>query len=227
MTRYRWFRADWPFDMRRLAERLKRLVFSPEVGEGFILERVRDHELQARYVQKIDFQDVIVDPFGHESSNSRTVYTQTLFTASVGPVGLELVDAGRSLQSFVSRLLEVADFNLAIAPLQVDVVTWADAICIALEAEAVVDTLQVGAMQLRPGVSARIVIRGKEEVRHSVSKLVGDYPHVIEKLQLRLSGDASGTVLLSRNGTARILAAEQYDILNAARITLTKIQTSH
>lgn len=204
MSRYRWYRADWPISMRTLAKRFKTKSFNDDASEGFVIDRVRDEFLEARYVERLVYTDHVLDPFGKELSFDRVEFRQVAFRASADWPGLELVDAPRSSQSLVSRLGEATDFMLAIAPLEVDVLKWASALQEDIGLVALVDSLQLGALQLGEGITARAVLKGDRDVREACSKLTAGRKHTLEKVQLRLGPGGRGHLLLTSSATARV-----------------------
>ncbi|PQV45031.1 hypothetical protein B0G83_119103 [Paraburkholderia sp. BL21I4N1] len=62
MTRYRWLQADWPLPVRSLATQIRQRSFSDDGSSGFILDRVLDDFLEARYVERYEYEETIADP---------------------------------------------------------------------------------------------------------------------------------------------------------------------
>lgn len=220
MKRYRWLKAQWPVSMRVLAKRLRTKAFEGEQVDGFVLDRVRDDFLDARFVEKIEYEDTVTDPFGVESSFHRLEYRKCEFKAMLDGPGLELVDAPRGVQTMVSRLAEATDFALSISPLSVDVLAWATAIQRRLNIAGVVDSLQVGAVELSHGVQAKAVVRGVVDVLAATQALVHGKKHVIEKVQIRFPGPKRMTVLLTRSAVARFDQEPSDELLAVVRSSL-------
>ena len=220
MKRYRWLKAQWPISMRALAKRLKAKAFDVEQSEGFVLDRVRDNYLEARFVEKVEYDDVVVDPFGKELTFHRVDFRKCGFIASTEGPGLELVDAPRSVQAMVSRLAEATEFSLSISPLSVNVLTWAKNTQKGLNRVGVVDSVQVGAVELAQGVLAKAIIKGSTDVLAAANKLVEGKRHVIEKVQLRLDGSRRTTILLTNAGVVRFDPEPTDEILMAVRAAL-------
>ena len=188
-----------------LAKRLRQHSFGDGAQSGFILDRVLDDRLEARYIERYEFQETIADPFGKEVTLDRLEYRQTAFRVSPGWPGLELIDAPRSAQSLVNELLEATDFSLPITPIAVDVLNWVDAFQAASRIKLVIASAQVGELQLDEGVRAKVVIRGDKDVREACKNLTRGMKHVLEKLQFRVTlGPNLATVLLANNATAKV-----------------------
>lgn len=220
MKRYRWLKARWPISMRVLAKRLRVKAFDGEQVEGFVLDRVRDDFLDARFVEKIEYDDIVTDPFGVEASFRRVEYRSCEFKAAVAGPGLELVDAPRGVQTMISRLAEATDFALAISPLSVNALDWASEVQRRLNEVGIVDSLQLGAMELASNVQAKAVIKGSVDVLGATQELVLGKKHVIEKVQIRFMRPKRLTVLLTNNGVARFDQEPSEDLLSIVRASL-------
>lgn len=224
MSRYRWMEAGWPVPIRSLAKRIQEHPFSNDESSGFILDRVRDDFLEARYIERYEFQETVADPFGKELTFDRLEFRQTSFRAALGWPGLELLDAPRSAQSLISQLLEATNFTLPIAPLTVDVIVWADAFQQAFGSPIVIDSIQLGALQLEDGIRAKVVLKGDKDVRAACMELIQGRKHVIEKLQCRVvRGHLRASMLIANNAAVKIEGHDLHDeVLLALRVSLPK-----
>lgn len=203
-----------------LAKRLKSRAFGNEQSEGFVLDRVRDDYLEATFVEKVEYDDRVIDPFGVESNFHRVEYRKCEFKASLAGPGLELVDAPRSVQAMISRLAEATEFSLAISPLSVNVLAWAAGVQRCLNVVGVVDSVQVGAVELSRGVQAKAIIKGPSDVLDAANRLVEGKKHIIEKVQLRFAAPKRATVLLTNVGVARFEHDPPEEFLVAVRTSL-------
>lgn len=223
MKRYRWLSAKWPISMRALAKRLKAKRFEDGKSEGFVLDRARDDYLEARFVERVEYDDTVVDPFGREQAFHRVEYRQCEFRASVDGPGLELVDAPRAVQAAISGLAEATDFRLAIAPLSLNVLEWARGVQRQANVGGIVDSVQVGAIELAPGITAKALVRGSTDVLSASSRLVDGKKHVIEKLQLKFPGSRKIAIVFASNGTVRIDSGGPSDMVVSIRATLQEL----
>jgi hypothetical protein len=171
-------------------------------------------------VEKVEYDDTVVDPFGVEASFHRVDYRSCEFKATLASPGLELVDAPRGVQTMISRLAEATDFALAISPLSVNVLVWASEVQRRLNEAGIVDSLQLGAMELAADVQAKAVIKGGVDVLESTRALVHGKRHVVEKVQIRFMRPKRLTVLLTNNGVARFEQEPNEDLLAIVRAAL-------
>lgn len=200
MTRYRWLRAEWPMTIRTLAKRVRQHEFSEARASGFILDRVRDDSLEARFIERYEYTETVSDPYGKELTFDRLEFRQAAFRATPGWPGLELLDAPRSTQSLVSGLLEASDFELSVSPIEVNVLAWADELQRALGTEAVIDSLQIAALMVADGIKAKVMLKGEKDVRAACKEMLQGRKHVLEKLQLRVTVGGSRTTVVLTNG---------------------------
>lgn len=222
MKRFRWFQVEWPTSIRTLARRIKMRTFEGESGHGFFIDRVRDDYLEARYVERVEYTDVVIDPFGKELTFDRVEFRQTLFRASSAAPGLELIDPPRNVQALMNRLSEAVDFEVAITPAVVDVLTWSAVLQNVGGVSSVVDSLQIGALEIEAGIVAKVVVKGDRDVRAACAALTQDRKFAMEKIQLRLSSPYRGTIMLSSAGAATFSAEDTIEnLLMPLRLALT------
>lgn len=223
MNRYHWFRAEWPVSMRILAKRMKEKPFTEGAVDGFVIDRVRDDFIEARYIERFELEDVVTDPFGKELAFQRVEFRQSVIRASSGNIGLELHDAPRSTHALVSRLAEVNDFSLAISPISVDVIEWATLFQKFSRLEALVDSLQIGGLELEPGISAKVVLKGTKDVRSASKTLAGKRRHKLERIQLRFDGIYKGKVILASQGSATVHSDQPNAVADVLRDALNQL----
>lgn len=223
MKRFRWFRAEWPSSIRVLAKRIGMRTFNEDAGHGFFVDRVRDDYLEARYIERIEYTDVVIDPFGNELKFDRVEFRHTLFRASSAAPGLELIDPPRSVQALMNRLSEAVDFEVAITPIDVDVLKWAMLFQESRGVSADIDSLQIGALEIEKGIVAKVLIKGDRDVRAACDALTHDRKFAIEKVQLRLSSPyRKATVILSGAGSVTLGSDALADeLLDPLRVTVT------
>lgn len=208
--RYRWLKAQWPISMKTLGRRLKAKEFKGDATHGFVIDRLRDDLLEARYVERVEYTETITDPFGKELSFERVEFRQSHFRATAYGAGLEIRDPPRTVQPLMNRLSEATDFAVTISPYTVDVLAWAAKFQGSSGFSCHVDSLQMSDLHLGEGVVAKVVIKGDRDVRQACTKLAANRRYLLERIQLRLDVPKVGTIVLSNSGTA-VLNVEHPD----------------
>ncbi len=221
MKRVRWFGASWPVSMRVLAAKMKTHPFTPESLDGFVIERVRDESIEGQYIEKLSFQETVMDPFGRETVTERVSYRSIDFTLVSHFPNIELRNAHRHTRAFVSKLLELCNFSLAIEPITVDLLGWAEKFQGCLGQKAMIDSLQVSGLQLEPGVSAKMLIKGDKDVREALKHIAAKRRFVLEKIQVKVSvGGHIAVIHMSNAGTAKVADDHVEEILPVLRASL-------
>lgn len=220
MRRITWLAFESLSSVRELHQQLKKAAYVDGAPDGFVIERVRESRVEAKYVERREYDEKIVDPFGHESRFQRVDFRLTEFDVLPAEGYLELHDPPRGSSSFMSRLSEVTNFSMAVGRLDVDVLSWAKAFERQRDTRAIIDSIQVAGLQIDEGVTARLVVRGNKDVRQALKEMIGKRRVVIERVQLRMSGKSDPSILLTRSASAKI-AEDDPELIAALRVALT------
>lgn len=223
MNRVRWLHAQWPTSIRAIGNKLKGMPFSEESLDGFAIERVRDDFVEGRYIEKYFYLEVNSDPFGKGEVIERTGYRSTDFTLFSQFPYIELRNGQRSIKDFVSRLLQVCNFNLVVSPIAVSLLDWVVSFQKITGQNIVVDSLQVSCVALEDGITGKILLKGDRDVREAIDNIVGGKKYTLEKVQVKMTSEGkSVAVHLSNNGTAKIPPDHTSDLLPLLRRSFPK-----
>lgn len=221
MERVRWLRAEWPLSMRMLGGKMKSQLFTPESTDGFIIERIRDNFIEAHFIEKLIYQEKIIDPFGKQEVLDRVLYRNIDFTLYSNYPNIELRNSHRSTKEFVSKLLELCDFSLSIANTSVDLLAWIESIQLVIKQNILVDSLQISGLELEEGVSAKILIKGQKDVRDAMQHLCAKQRFALEKVQAKvIFGNHIVPMQLTNTGNAKIPAEYFNHLLPILRSTI-------
>ncbi|MVV48877.1 hypothetical protein EJA72_11565 [Pseudomonas sp. PB120] len=202
--RYKWLNVEWPLSIAQLAARMKSMEFNSTQQHGFVIDKVRDDTLEARYIEKVNYTDTITDPFGNETSFDRMEYRQSAFRLTKAPPTLEFINSPRSLQAVLSRFSEITDFTVSIEELQVDVLVWAENLLKAVRGAGSLDSMQISRLELGNKVFAKVLVSGEEDIKDACDQLIGDRKYTLEKIRVRLHPPLKGTIVLSNGGSATL-----------------------
>lgn len=206
--RFKWLNVEWPLSIAQLAARMKSMEFNSAQQHGFVIDKVRDDTLEARYIEKINYTDTITDPFGNETRFDRTEYRESAFRLTQTSPSLELINSPRSLQAVLSRFSEITDFTVSIEEMQVDVMAWAEELLITLKGAAGLDSMQISKLELGNKAFAKLLVSGEKDIKDACAQLVGDRKHILEKIRVRLQPPFKGTIVLSNGGAATLSVEE-------------------
>jgi hypothetical protein len=219
--RIHWLGAQWPEFLTKMGSKMKANPFTQESYDGFIVERVRDTLIEARYIQKFSYQETITDPFGNKDVFDRVDYRQVAFNLFADFPNIELLNAPRSINAYISKLLELSNFSLSVNRLQVNLLDWVTAFQGRVEKTIVINSIQIAGLELEQGVSAKVLLKGDKDIRMALSQFAKNRQYTLEKLQVKVQFDRNiVSIYLANNGSARIPEDFLDDLLPMLRISL-------
>src|SRR5690242_17695980 len=104
--------AKFPGSVRQLGKQLQKAAFTRTSDQGFVVDRLRDDYLEARFVERIAFQQTVKDPFGNNYVVERLDFKEVDFTVTKTFPELELRMPPRGLRGFASELLRASGFSM-------------------------------------------------------------------------------------------------------------------
>lgn len=205
MNRVRWLSATWPVSMKVLGSRMKEYPFTQNSFDGFVIERTRDNSIEARFIEKIAYNEVTTDPFGNEETFERVTYRSVNFSLFSEFPHIEIKDCQRSTKEFVGKLLELCNFSLSVSPISVNLFDWVEEFQQHLEQSVYIDALQISGLVLEGGVSAKVLLKGNKDVREAVTRLAPNMHFNLDKLQVKVRMDQKSIPIhLNSTGAATI-----------------------
>lgn len=220
MSRFKWYRASWPINVFDLGRRLRNYPFQDDSGDGFVLDRIQNGMIEGRYVERLNVRDETIDPFGGQLEFHRVEFRQARFRLSDSEPGLELIGSSRGSLVLANKLAEAADYQLAISSYQIDVLKWISLFQNETGIAGFIDAMQIGSIDMGRGITARTIIRGREDVRDAAKLLIQDRNSVVEKIQYKFSESRKESVTLSHFASAVIKVADSENISSAIRSTI-------
>lgn len=205
MSRVRWLAADWPFSMASVADHLSSQKYSIDSFDGFIVDRYRTDTVEGRYVQRLRYEETIIDPFGQTEKNGRTEYRTTTFKLLSAFPQIELYDGGSGFRDFSNRLLEACGFNLAISALDLPLEDWISNLRSVSDLQMKLEAVHVSELEINPGVTAKISLHSRSDVFGAFNQLVEGKRHRFDRAQIVVdSGVRPVQIVLSRSGRVAI-----------------------
>lgn len=203
MKKLRWFHLKNMPDIDSLSKEMSSNRFTPESEHGFILDIVREDFIQGRYVEKLVSSETIADPYGIEYTQSRTIYQTCNFVVSTTPPELEILNSPKNTQSFLSALSKASFFSIAVAPIKVDAFLWAKLFLEGNSKEYTVESVQIGALKLNESVTAKSVVKGKNNVIEACQTLANGKPINYEKVKIKSNEVGQHFIEFTQIGSAR------------------------
>jgi hypothetical protein len=221
MKRVRWLGGSWPLSMRQLAQRIRADILTPEKMSGFLVTRVRESSIEARFIEKLISEESITDPFGNEIRFERVSYVETAFRFSNEFPEVELLNPPRSIGPFSSRVLRICSFEAAWTDLNVDVLEWADRVQEQIGVQIVIDRAHVRDVVFDEAVNFEATLSGTRDVRPSMRALLGERQHTLDKLHFSLnSAGRAARIQISADGSMQAPHGISDELVQAIRQAL-------
>lgn len=231
MTKLKWLSADWGLSIRQLGSALKEWQFTEGSDEGFVVDRLRRDSIEARYVQRETVTEVVVDPFGNETSFSTVKYQEQSFAVVADSPCIEFRGNVRHVHSCLGLLSLATNFKVAVRPMKVDVTQWLNEFVPMVPFPVALDAFQVGSIVFPDGASARALVKaGNGDAQAAMESITTKKPHVVEKVRVKhkqLGG--KGAVVLSSSClavTSGFSVQEDLLVQDALRLSLTHLDAS-
>jgi len=218
VNRVRWMRAKFPGSIRQIGKQLQKAGFTADSGEGFVVDRIRDEYVEARYFERIAFQQSVSDPFGNTFVVERLDFRTVDFTLTKNFPELELRMAPRGLKGFTSGLLKASGFSMELEQHSVKLNKWISAIERELATKVSIRAALTSGIELQKGTKARIAVTSPDDVRAGLAQLVHDYPFELETVEIDFPfGKSSQRVVLTSDSSVRYSAKAPEEVISAIR----------
>ena len=183
-------KATFPGSLKEIAKRLKKAAFTEDAEIGFVVDRVRDDYIEARFFERVSFQESVTDPLGNEYTIERLAFRQIDFTLRKEFPQLELRLASRPGRSFVVELQRACTFSMELSDLVVNLDRWHKSLEQTMEVEIPLRSVLATASDLAGGGAARISITSPTDVRPAANQL--DEFHKFERQRIQIELAVSG-----------------------------------
>lgn len=200
---------------------MKLSEFQPDALDGFMLDRIRDSSVEGQYIEKVVYDDDIVDPFGVTQRFQRIDYRRTRFCLYSEFPQIEIRDSPRSLQGFTARLTEITRFTVSIAPISADALRWIDAFAKASSLRVDFTAIQAGDISFSEGVVGKLHIKGSGDVPAVMKQILGMRSYRIDKAVVKTAAEAKPrSITLGRDAMACVTGPDATELVPALRAGL-------
>ena len=221
MNRVKWMRAKFPGSIRSIGKQLQKANFSPETDQGFVVDRIRDEYLEARYFERVAFQESINDPFGNTFLVDRLTFREVDFTLTKTFPELELRMAPRGLKGFASGLLKASGFSMELEQHTVKLGKWISAIERDLKDKTSMRAAVASGIDLGGGIMAKIAVTGPIDVRPGLTSLIPTHPYELETVQIDYPfGSSTQRLILGADSTLKYGARIPQEVIDLIRDAL-------
>jgi hypothetical protein len=224
MKRLRWMRVTSDVAMRDMAKQLQKAAFREGLDNGFLLDRARDNSLDARYIERLEFVESFLDPFGKSQVVDRVAYKEVSFTLAKHFPELELRMPPRGLSAFMNGLMKASGFSMSIESCSVDLLRWTKGIEKGLGVKAGIRGALASDIELEGGATARIAVIAPKDARPGLTEVLVGKQYKLRSLQIEYSWHGFlQRIVLSSDCTIRYSERLTEDELDAIRNALQEV----
>lgn len=114
----KWFTANFPAGLDGLYQSIINTPFDSDKGWGFSINSYEENAISSRYIEKVEVNEIIVNPYGNETQYTQLKYIQFnfwLYTTKGKNFILIIESPPRSIKNFISNIIKSthSDFNVS------------------------------------------------------------------------------------------------------------------
>lgn len=180
-------------------------AYTDQNNDGFLLDRTREEKIEGRYIEKYNYTETIRDPFGQELRFERTAYRQVEFTLHREYPQLEIRNAPRATNAFMSRLGELTDFTIGTSPINANVLDWAHQLQTYSGQQLIIERVQLDDLPITEHIIATMMLASDRDIRPVLQNIINGRGHHVAYIRVKLRSDTGeATLQLAHNGTAKL-----------------------
>lgn len=125
-SKYRWYSSNIPLDVEALYQKLNERRYSGS-GRGFELIDYAKNRVLAKFIEKRVQNEVVIDPYGEEStfkSIQYIVFTAEFVVLGGGVVLVRIANPPRSIKGFLNLLDEMVDGRVVMSVVSIDIIAF-------------------------------------------------------------------------------------------------------
>jgi hypothetical protein len=199
MTRLKWYKFVSNLDAEMLISKINKIKFIQDSSDGFQVSSFRKDKIEARYIERIEYDETIKDPFGETTTTRRVIYKETQFKIFFTSNTLEILNPGRNLNTFIMKLGEASGFNFSIEPMSVDIrnLTYNSKF---LASHFQNTSISISQVDLGEGTSAKITATGGTNIKETVENFIDGRAFHISSLTFKsTTRDLVASFVISRD----------------------------
>jgi len=204
VKKYKPYSADWPVSLRNLAQALNRNSYSNRKQSGFIIDQTRKTAVNARFIEKLVRVRTITDPYGKTTEEKLVDFHVTEMQLKLGPVGLELINPGRSSKPLVASLNSAMQEFVAISALSVNLHEWSRLIAKRCSSDYVVSQIRMTGVRISSEAVANVNVKGSRNLQKSVDEYFSGSTGCVDRLAVEKLGRPDSRIIISSDGSFEV-----------------------
>lgn len=187
MDRLRYYHLACERRVPEIVQAIRRAPYTEEVPNGFIVDRLRSHLIQARFISLNQTEKTIVDPFGDSVTEVRREFRVFRFQLWPKARLLEVENQPAAFADFHHRIGEAVGALTTPLPLRLDLTR----LLALLGEEPGFDLVRVrvGQIALSARVGCEVIVGGTQSVWADLEELLARRSYVLREVALRFSAE--------------------------------------
>lgn len=185
MNRLQWFKIS-PLDRKAskiLAGKLLALPYKKSTRMGFDIETVRDDFISGRFIERIEFSEVVEDPFGAKVEIKRIRFDTTEFSIYQNDGLIECYNAGKNLKGLLNEIAKLSNYDVSISKVQLSLSDFIE--CLKEGPKSlIVNKIVADDIDLGDGVSAQLLAGGLSDIRGPLKKFIAKRSYVLYRVRI-------------------------------------------
>lgn len=217
MTRLKWYRFSSHLDAETFNSKFNKIKFIQSSSDGFQVTSFRKDKIEARYIERIEYDESQKDPFGETITSRRVVYRETQFKIFFNNNILEIVNPGRNLNTFIMKLGEASGFNFFIEPMSLDItkLTYNNDF---LTSNFQNTSISFSQVDLGEGTIAKITAFGGLNVKGTVEQFIDGRAYDISALTFKsTTRDFVASFVITRDGVLKTAGKDSNRLIEYLR----------
>jgi hypothetical protein len=209
IVKTKWIKLKFDCSLSEMIKRLRIFNFNPECGSGFEIINIKEERIEARFIERVVYKEIIEDPFGNPEHYEFTRYN--IFKFYLLPLKKDrflivLLNPPRSLKPFVNALTNVLVDNIFVSFIDFDVLKISKALASSpWIANLLLRKVKVLGSLLEGRASAKIYLQSNGNVLNDLTEAFPNFKPIIEKASFQFLFDGKlETCELSSSGSLSI-----------------------
>jgi hypothetical protein len=185
MNRVQWYKIT-PFDrkaLKTLSEKLLKMPYGRANRAGFNVENIRVDVIAGKFIERVEFTEVIVDPLGTEVKVERVRFDTTEFSIFADINLIECINPGRNLKNFLNEIAKCTNYEVAISKVQIPLQEFSAALKIGAKFIAVTKAV-ADDIELADGVLGQLQVVGAADIRKPLQQFLGGRKYELSRIRI-------------------------------------------
>lgn len=202
----KWFNANFPAGFDVFYETIVNSPFDIEKGWGLTINSYERSYMSARYIEKVEINEVVIDPYGNENNYTQVKYVQFDFVFHENKRNgffFIIESPPRSLKNFVKNVINSSGSDFSISTMNLNISNFIKSLPQYLE-DSYVSKLKVKGLTFNSRTSGSLEIESTGNALEELKNIFKKENYTIEKAKVNFRKNNFHEYLeISSNGSMK------------------------